>query len=63
MKRTLDCTRRDFLAISAAAGVGLLTAGRLPASEFKTKLHKSLIGVPSENFVIRLSISISQSSI
>jgi L-ribulose-5-phosphate 3-epimerase len=40
--------RRDFLAASAAAGVGLMTAGRLKAAEFKTTLHKALIGAPSE---------------
>ena len=40
--------RRDFLAASAAAGAGLLAAGRLPAAEFKTTLHKALIGKPTE---------------
>jgi hexulose-6-phosphate isomerase len=45
--------RRDFLAASAAAGAGLLTAGRLGAAEhktteYKTKLYKALKGLPSE---------------
>jgi len=41
-------TRRDFLAATTAAGLGLLGAGRSPAAEFKTTLHKSLIGEPKE---------------
>ena len=41
-------SRRDFLAASAAAGAGLMTAGRLNAAEFKTTLHKALIGSPDE---------------
>jgi len=40
--------RRDFLAGSAAAGAGLLAAGRLLAAEFETTLHKALIGRPTE---------------
>jgi hexulose-6-phosphate isomerase len=41
--------RRRFLATSAAVGAGLM-AGRTVAAEtkFKTKLHKALIGNPSE---------------
>jgi len=41
-------TRREFLAQSAAAGAGLLAAGRLEAAPFKTTLHKALIGAPTE---------------
>ncbi len=41
-------TRRTFLSTSAAAGVGLMAAGRLSAAEFKTTLHKALIGMPTE---------------
>lgn len=48
MHQPLPCTRRDFLATSAVAGLGLMTAGRLPAAEFKTKLHKALLGTPTE---------------
>jgi len=51
MHRSFPCTRRDFLATSAAAGLGLMTARHLPAAEFKTKLHKALIGVPSEKLL------------
>jgi len=40
--------RRDFLAASAVAGAGLLAAGRLQAAPFKTRLHKALIGSPTE---------------
>ena len=40
--------RRDFLAASAAAGAGLLAGGRLQAAAWKTTLHKSLIGRPTE---------------
>ena len=40
--------RREFLATTAAAGLGLLGAGRLQAAKFKTTLHKALIGTPSE---------------
>ena len=41
-------TRRNFLAATAAAGAGLWAAGRLQAAEWKTKLHKALIGTPSK---------------
>jgi hexulose-6-phosphate isomerase len=41
-------TRRDFLATTAAAGLGLLAGGRLEAAQFKTTLHKALIGGPTE---------------
>ena len=41
-------TRRNFLSTSAAAGVGLIAAGRLSASEFETKLLKAMIGKPTE---------------
>ena len=46
MKRHV--TRRDFLASSAAVGLGLTVAGRLEAAPFKTKLGKALIGAPSQ---------------
>lgn len=36
-------SRREFLATSAATGVGLAAAGRAGGAEFKTKLHKALI--------------------
>ena len=45
---TTQIHRRDFLAASAAAGVGLLAAGRLHAAPFKTTLKKALIGAPQE---------------
>jgi L-ribulose-5-phosphate 3-epimerase len=43
-------TRRDFLAVSAAAGVGMMAGSRLGAAEpaFKTTLRKSLIGSPKK---------------
>ena len=42
--------RREFLLTSAAAGVGLLAAGRLDAAPFKTTLHKAMcIGEPKED--------------
>ena len=41
-------SRRSFLATSAAAGLGLMAAGRSEAVPFKTTLHKSLIGAPDE---------------
>ena len=41
-------TRRDFLATSAAAGVGMLAAGRVRAAAFKTTLHKAMISPPDE---------------
>ena len=41
-------SRRDFLAASAAAGVGLLAAGHAHGMEYRTKLHKALIGKPDE---------------
>ncbi len=41
--------RRQFVAASAAAGLGLYcAAGRARADEFKTKLHKALIGNPAD---------------
>jgi len=43
-----DMTRRDFLAGSAALGASLMAAGRLCGGEFKTTLHKALIGPPNE---------------
>ncbi|MHC4405419.1 MAG: sugar phosphate isomerase/epimerase family protein [Planctomycetota bacterium] len=43
-----DLTRRSFLAASAAAGATLMTARRSQAAPFKTTLHKSLIGAPTE---------------
>lgn len=42
------CNRREFLAASAVAGVGLLTADRLEAAPFQHKLHKAIIGKPDE---------------
>jgi len=36
-------TRREFLAMSAAAGMGLAAAGRANGAEFKTTLKKALI--------------------
>ena len=45
----MNVSRREFLAGSAAAGLGLLAAGRGTAAPFKTKLHKALIrGLPNE---------------
>jgi hexulose-6-phosphate isomerase len=43
-------TRREFLAASAATGMGLLAAGRLDAAPFKTKLHKAMtaFGKPTD---------------
>ena len=35
-------SRREFLAASAAAGAGLIAAGRLDAAPFKTSLHKAM---------------------
>ena len=46
---TTSLDRRQFLATSAAAGAGLLAAGHLQASEWKTTLKKSLIGKPTES--------------
>jgi hexulose-6-phosphate isomerase len=43
--------RRRFLAVSVAAGAGLLCAGRLPAAPFGTKLHKALIGMPGRELL------------
>jgi hexulose-6-phosphate isomerase len=40
--------RRDFLAATAAAGVGALAAGRVQAEGFKTTLKKALIDKPTE---------------
>ncbi|MHB1033216.1 MAG: sugar phosphate isomerase/epimerase family protein [Pirellulales bacterium] len=40
-------TRRDFLGASAAAGLGLMAAGRIQAAPFKTTLKKALIGSPT----------------
>jgi hexulose-6-phosphate isomerase len=47
-------TRRDFLAASAAAGAGLLAAGRLEAAPFKTKLYGSMIGSTAEDNLRKL---------
>lgn len=41
-------SRRDFLGASAAAAAGALAAGRLQAAPFQTKLHKALIGKPTQ---------------
>jgi hexulose-6-phosphate isomerase len=47
---TPHLNRRGFLAVSAAAGAGMMLGGRLQAAEpeFSTTLHKALIGLPSE---------------
>jgi L-ribulose-5-phosphate 3-epimerase len=42
-------SRRDFLAVSAAAGASLALAGRLNAAQPTTTLHKALIGEPSKD--------------
>ncbi len=44
---SLAMNRRDFLAVSAG-GAALLAAGRSEAAAWKTKLHKALIGAPTE---------------
>ena len=36
-------SRREFVAVSAAAGIGLAAGGRTDAAPFKTTLHKALI--------------------
>jgi len=41
-------SRRGFLASGAAAGLGLMAAGRAEAAPFKTTLHKAMIGGPNE---------------
>jgi len=43
-----DFTRRDFLAASAAMGAAALAGGHLQAAPWKTTLHKSLIGKPTQ---------------
>jgi L-ribulose-5-phosphate 3-epimerase len=45
---SMKLNRRDFLATTAACGVGLMAGGRLEASEFSTKLLKAKIAPPSE---------------
>lgn len=40
--------RREFIAASAAAGIGFSVAGRLKAARLETTLHKALIGVPNK---------------
>jgi len=50
-------SRREFLAVSAAAGLGLAAAGRLGAEEtmLKTKLYKAMIcGKPAEGELEKL---------
>jgi len=49
MRDTLRPNRREFLAATAAAGAGLLTAGCLQAQPFRTTLHKAMIGNPVED--------------
>ncbi|OHB70138.1 MAG: hypothetical protein A2V70_04850 [Planctomycetes bacterium RBG_13_63_9] len=41
-------SRRDMLAAAAVAGAGFCSAGRLPAAPLTTRLHKALIGKPTE---------------
>jgi L-ribulose-5-phosphate 3-epimerase len=48
---TSHFTRREFLAVTAAAGASLTLAGRLGAAPLKTKLHKAMIGVPSKDLL------------
>jgi len=53
MKKAVN--RREFLATSAAAGLGLVAARRLGAGEFKTTLKKALIcGKPAEKNLAQL---------
>lgn len=52
MNRGLN--RRDFLATSAALGVGTLAVGRAAAAPFKTKLQKAMIGKPTEEYLKQL---------
>jgi len=40
--------RRDFLAVSAAAGAAALVARGGEASPWKTRLHKAMLGIPDE---------------
>jgi len=42
-------SRRGFLASGAAAGLGLMAAGRAGAAPFKTTLHKAMIGPAKED--------------
>ncbi len=48
---TSHFSRREFLAVSAAAGAGLALGGRAVAATVKTKLHKAMIGVPSKDLL------------
>jgi hexulose-6-phosphate isomerase len=41
--------RRDFLAASAATGLGLMLADRAQSAPFKTTLRKSMIGAPKQS--------------
>ncbi len=51
----MNVTRREFLAGSAAAGLGLISARRAQAAPFKTTLHKALIrGHPNERTLQQL---------
>lgn len=45
---TKQMDRRSFLAVSAAAGAGLVISDRLSAAPFRTTLKKALIGKPDE---------------
>ena len=40
--------RRDFLAATAAAGLGMSMIGKLRAADYKTTLHKAMIGAPKK---------------
>ena len=45
---TFELDRRDFLAATAAVGVGALAGNDASARQWETKLHKALIGKPTE---------------
>ena len=44
-------SRREFLAVSAAAGAGLALGRHAAAATLKTRLHKAMIGVPSKGLL------------